>query len=216
MKMKATVHDDLTLDHEPEHNVDYLAHDWKYEDVRATKRHLNKRRTELKNFSRLENAIWRAWFKSRQRAQQIPARYIGWDKDTDTTWLYGPFKSDIQRPSKLACHSIDVSATQRFLLSRLPAGYFQNLRTGILRRCFSDPEILRFKKQRRVHFNEEVRQCQCLEPGNGATISPLAPSSLDRYVPKPYFAASYTLNLDTCFDSDALYDIAFDFDGTPC
>lgn len=76
--MGRNIHDDLTLEHNPSNNVDYLAYHWGYEEARATKRYLTRHKIELQDFLRLENALWRAWFSSRQNARRLPAWCIGW------------------------------------------------------------------------------------------------------------------------------------------
>ena len=45
--------------------VDYLSHDWKDEDVWNSWKAMTKRKNEIANGVRLENASWRTWAKHR-------------------------------------------------------------------------------------------------------------------------------------------------------
>ncbi|OJJ30063.1 hypothetical protein ASPWEDRAFT_699595 [Aspergillus wentii DTO 134E9] len=90
--MQLPVHDDLAIYDNPQSNVDYLSHEWKYEELWPTRRHIRKANLDWAYYCRLENALCRAWMKGRDSRQAFPATGIEWDKDSDITWLYGPVK----------------------------------------------------------------------------------------------------------------------------
>ncbi|CAD6454078.1 7a719cf8-a3ba-4979-bf91-ac2bbe77ce52 [Sclerotinia trifoliorum] len=82
--------DDIELQIKPSHQVDYLAHDWPEEDLWASWKYIQSHRTAYENGRRLENASWRTWAKKRSNLKTIEPSTVGWEKDHDTTWLYGP------------------------------------------------------------------------------------------------------------------------------
>ncbi|ETS88064.1 hypothetical protein PFICI_01892 [Pestalotiopsis fici W106-1] len=85
--------DDTALRHHPTHHVDYLSHDWKEEDIWSSWRYIISRRNDFTNASRLENASWRTWMKSKYRLKTVSPETLNWLKDCDVTWLYGPLQT---------------------------------------------------------------------------------------------------------------------------
>lgn len=127
------------VEYEATENVDYLSFEWKEEDIRATKNYICRRRAMLGNYRRLENALWRAWAKQEQKLQCSPSSLIQWygphskglnssislkltfailirDRDTDTTWLFGPWKtnSNLQSTSSFSLLQPQESANTHF------------------------------------------------------------------------------------------------------
>ncbi|KAK6206019.1 protein phosphatase regulator [Pestalotiopsis sp. IQ-011] len=105
--------DDTALRHHPTHHVDYLSHDWKEEDIWSSWRYIISRRNDFTNASRLENASWRTWMKSKYRLKTVSPETLNWLKDCDVTWLYGPLQT---RHKKL--FSNDNTRQDSSLLSR--------------------------------------------------------------------------------------------------
>ncbi|PWN38239.1 uncharacterized protein FA14DRAFT_24379 [Meira miltonrushii] len=70
--------------------VDYLSHNWTDEDVWSSWKAMTKRKNEIANGVRLENASWRTWAKQRGKLKTISPETLNWLKDSDVTWLYGP------------------------------------------------------------------------------------------------------------------------------
>ena len=70
--------DDLLVEDEVSHNVDYLSFYWEPEDLWSTWRYIRRRKTQLERYWRLENAIWRSWAKQARRLPCSPARLIQW------------------------------------------------------------------------------------------------------------------------------------------
>ncbi|PWN50796.1 hypothetical protein IE53DRAFT_315092 [Violaceomyces palustris] len=70
--------------------VDYLSHQWTDEDVWSSWKAMTKRKNEIANGVRLENASWRTWAKQRGKLKTISPETLNWLKDSDVTWLYGP------------------------------------------------------------------------------------------------------------------------------
>ena len=73
-----TVGDDMALSSEPTRHVDYLSHAWKEEDIWSSWRHITARRKLYTNSSRLENASWRSWAKSKYRLKTISPETLNW------------------------------------------------------------------------------------------------------------------------------------------
>ncbi|KAL8943525.1 MAG: hypothetical protein Q9216_000983 [Gyalolechia sp. 2 TL-2023] len=89
--------DDMDLKEEPTRHVDYLSHNWKEEDIWTSWRHIVARRNSYSNSTRLENASWRTWAKSKYRLKTVSPETLNWMKDHDVTWLYGPLQSNANR-----------------------------------------------------------------------------------------------------------------------
>lgn len=58
--------------------VDYLSHQWAEEDVWASWRSMTKRKNEIANGIRLENASWRTWWKQRNKLKTISPETLNW------------------------------------------------------------------------------------------------------------------------------------------
>ncbi|QSZ33857.1 hypothetical protein DSL72_005430 [Monilinia vaccinii-corymbosi] len=82
--------DDTAIQTKPSRHVDYLAHDWPEEDLWSSWKYIQSNRTAYENGRRLENASWRCWAKKRSNLKTIAPETVNWEKDCDTTWLYGP------------------------------------------------------------------------------------------------------------------------------
>ncbi|WFD00633.1 protein phosphatase regulator [Malassezia yamatoensis] len=88
----------------PEICVDYLSHEWKDEDVWNSWKAMTKRKNEISNGMRLENASWRTWAKQRGKLKTISPETLNWLKESDVTWLYGPLHGEAKPvpPPKVA------------------------------------------------------------------------------------------------------------------
>ncbi|WFC96721.1 protein phosphatase regulator [Malassezia brasiliensis] len=88
----------------PEICVDYLSHDWKDEDVWNSWKAMTKRKNEISNGLRLENASWRTWAKQRGKLKTVSPETLNWLKESDVTWLYGPLHGEAKPvpPPKVA------------------------------------------------------------------------------------------------------------------
>lgn len=99
--------------------VDYLSHDWKDEDVWNSWKAMTKRKNEIANGVRLENASWRTWAKHRGKLKTVSPQTLNWLKESDVTWLYGPLHGEAHAtpPPKVASTAerlgIDVSSSDR-------------------------------------------------------------------------------------------------------
>ncbi|OGM41354.1 putative protein phosphatase type 1 complex subunit Hex2/Reg1 [Aspergillus bombycis] len=85
--------DDSLIEEEPSRHVDYLAHEWKEEDIWTSWRYVVARREIYDHGVRLENASWRTWAKLKLNRGTVSPETLNWLKDYDVTWLYGPLKS---------------------------------------------------------------------------------------------------------------------------
>lgn len=84
--------DDSAVRQEPSRHVDYLSHNWREEDIWSSWRHIVSQRRVYGQRSRLENASWRTWAKSKYRLTTVSPETLNWLKESDVTWLYGPLK----------------------------------------------------------------------------------------------------------------------------
>ena len=73
-----TVSDDTAVKQEPSQHVDYLSHNWREEDIWASWKHIVSQRKVYGQRSRLENASWRTWTKSKNRLRTVPPEKLNW------------------------------------------------------------------------------------------------------------------------------------------
>lgn len=91
----APASDDALIESKPPHIcVDYLSHEWKDEDMWNSWKAMTKRKNEIANGVRLENASWRTWAKQRGKLKTVSPDTLNWLKESDVTWLYGPLHGD--------------------------------------------------------------------------------------------------------------------------
>lgn len=70
--------DDTAVTTKPTRQVDYLSHDWREEDIWSSWRYIVARRGEFANSTRLENASWRTWMKSKNNLKTISPETLNW------------------------------------------------------------------------------------------------------------------------------------------
>ncbi|ESZ94636.1 hypothetical protein SBOR_4983 [Sclerotinia borealis F-4128] len=126
--------DDIAVRTKPSHHVDYLAHDWPEEDLWASWKYIQLNRSTYDNSRRLENASWRCWAKKRMNLKTIAPESVDWEKDCDTTWLYGPL------------HKQDSSSFPDMTAS-IDSG-FQSKSTRFI--SYADVDVKPILKQRRI------------------------------------------------------------------
>ena len=73
-----TAGDDTQIRNEPSRHVDYLSHEWKEEDIWSSWRLIVSKRGVYSNSSRLENAAWRTWTKSKYRLKTVSPETLNW------------------------------------------------------------------------------------------------------------------------------------------
>ena len=76
--MTRVAFDDSMITHEATQNVDYLSPEWTDEDIWDTRRYIQQRKAQLKNYRRLENALWRGWSKQGKKLPYFPPQLIQW------------------------------------------------------------------------------------------------------------------------------------------
>ncbi|KAL1302523.1 hypothetical protein AAFC00_002909 [Neodothiora populina] len=122
-----TVADDTAIKHEPSRHVDYLSHDWREEDIWSSWRHIVSQRKVYGQRSRLENASWRTWAKSKYQLATVSPETLNWLKESDVTWLYGPLQpaathpltqSSNNTPSQLSTSSSFVGKAKKPILKK--------------------------------------------------------------------------------------------------
>lgn len=72
------VADDTMIKQQPSRHVDYLSHEWREEDIWASWRHIVSQRSVYGQRSRLENASWRTWAKSKYRLRTVSPERLNW------------------------------------------------------------------------------------------------------------------------------------------
>jgi hypothetical protein len=77
-----TVVDDTAIKTQPSQHVDYLSHQWREEDIWSSWRHIVSQRRVYGQKSRLENASWRTWAKSKYRLRTISPESLNWYSST--------------------------------------------------------------------------------------------------------------------------------------
>jgi hypothetical protein len=107
--------DEATIKPQPTRHVDYLSHDWEEEDIWSSWKCFVSHRGEYRDSRRLENAMWRAWMKAKNKLKTVRPETLNWyvdfwyvfsglgalglilflfrSKDNDLTWLYGPLQA---------------------------------------------------------------------------------------------------------------------------
>ena len=70
--------DDTAIENAPTRHVDYLSHNWKEEDIWASWRHIVAKRQAYSNSSRLENASWRTWAKTKNQLKTVSPETLNW------------------------------------------------------------------------------------------------------------------------------------------
>jgi hypothetical protein len=70
--------DDMAVSSRPSHQVDYLSHDWREEDIWSSWRYIVMRQGDLSDSERLENAVWRTWIKAKYNLTTISPETLNW------------------------------------------------------------------------------------------------------------------------------------------
>ncbi|KAJ5963132.1 hypothetical protein N7481_013437 [Penicillium waksmanii] len=136
--------DDTSVEDEPSRHVDYLAHEWKEEDIWASWRYVTARRGDYSNGVRLENASWRTWAKAKNNLKTISPETLNWLKDCDVTWLYGPLKTSASTDAMTSDCSPPPSRleTPNSYLERKPILKKKTASEAILQRSLSQHTLL--------------------------------------------------------------------------
>lgn len=168
--------DDTSVVHEPTRHVDYLAHEWKEEDIWSSWRYIVARRHTINNSVRLENAAWRTWAKAKGNLKTISPESLNWLKDCDVTWLYGPLQIDTKK-SLSRTHSPPPSqlSTCSSFLNKKPILKKKSASAAILERSRSQHSLL-------ARASEIIRvQQSSPKPGRTAMRRGGSEFSLPRY-----------------------------------
>ncbi|KAK9712422.1 protein phosphatase regulator [Basidiobolus ranarum] len=150
--------------------VDYLSHEWVEDDLMTSWRVISKSKKTLDNGVRLENACWRSWMKQKNLLETVTPESLNWLKDSDITWLYGPFYTHNRNtlplhenfklptsPSGLKPVLKKVNSGDSFL-NRIPlsksAVFLRQINT------FERTDCIKAEESRpKLRFNNQVEQC---------------------------------------------------------
>lgn len=72
--------DDISLhcSSQPAYCVDYLAHEWEVDDLWTSYKHVHSHREGIRASQRLENALWRVWWRDNRGLERIDPEIIHW------------------------------------------------------------------------------------------------------------------------------------------
>lgn len=133
--------DDSVIRDQPTYQVDYLSHDWREEDIWASWRLIVSRRKEYGQVSRLENASWRTWAKTKYNLKTVSPEMLNWLKDCDVTWLYGPLQEASSHRGTSESNS-QLSKTNSFL-DKKPILKKRNLSEVMLQKSLSTSSLVK-------------------------------------------------------------------------
>ena len=63
---------------QPAHGVDYLAYEWKTDDLWTSYKHVHSNRDGIRASTRLENALWRVWWRDARGLGRVDPKVIHW------------------------------------------------------------------------------------------------------------------------------------------
>ncbi|KAM6513987.1 protein phosphatase regulator [Fusarium falciforme] len=138
--------DDTAVSSRPSHQVDYLSHDWREEDIWSSWRYIVTRRGEFSNSARLENASWRTWMKVKNNLRTISPESLNWLKVCDVTWLYGPLQSGRKafHSTQIEPSGVSLSKTDSYVgLNKKPILKKRSLSEVMLQRPLSTASLLK-------------------------------------------------------------------------
>jgi hypothetical protein len=158
--------DDTAVIPSPEKHVDYLSHDWSEEDIWSTWKYLKSTKQVYKNSERLVNASWRMWMKERHQLSETEPMAINWQKDKDTTWLYGPYQQNPESTEDSPDSSSECDASEAPVRPILKKA---TLSETLLRRSISSAALAReasvaAKEARDLTEHGAVRQASLPTP----------------------------------------------------
>ncbi|KAM0714850.1 hypothetical protein Q7P37_009314 [Cladosporium fusiforme] len=204
------VADDTAIKQEPSQHVDYLSHDWREEDVWSSWRHIVSQRKVYGQQSRLENAAWRTWVKSKYHLPTVSPETLNWLKESDVTWLYGPLKPANKHPitHHESTTSTAVSRNASFTHKK-PILKKRSMSEVMLQRSISASSLL---KQAAASIEAQGRR-SALKKSHERTYSDFVPGP-NSEVPSrdqiDYFTSKSTSTSDTPSDCREKRHIRFD------
>ncbi|KAI9297966.1 hypothetical protein K502DRAFT_323038 [Neoconidiobolus thromboides FSU 785] len=136
----------------PSQCVDYLTHQWEFEDLALSWKAVSRHSDTSLNCSRLENASWRIWAKQRKNIPTLNPEKLNWYKENDITWLYGPLLKN-KNPSLTS--SAPVSKSPSFV-NAIPT----QLKPALKKLTPLNTDLFKEKpkKKTKLRFNHRVEQ----------------------------------------------------------
>lgn len=136
--------DDTAIRHEPSQHVDYLSHEWREEDIWSSWRHIVSKRRIYGERSRLENASWRTWAKSKYKLKTVSPETLNWLKDCDVTWLYGPLQTASNRSySQHASEPVSRLSKNNSFLNKKPILKKRSMSEVMLQKSISASSLVK-------------------------------------------------------------------------
>lgn len=135
--------DDTAIRHEPSQHVDYLSHEWEEEDIWSSWRHIVSKRRIYGERSRLENASWRTWAKSKYKLKTVSPETLNWLKDCDVTWLYGPLQTASNRSYSHASEPVSRLSKNNSFLNKKPILKKRSMSEVMLQKSISASSLVK-------------------------------------------------------------------------
>ncbi|OCK97048.1 uncharacterized protein K441DRAFT_28256 [Cenococcum geophilum 1.58] len=135
--------DDTAIRHEPSQHVDYLSHEWEEEDIWSSWRHIVSKRRIYGERSRLENASWRTWAKSKYKLKTVTPETLNWLKDCDVTWLYGPLQTASNRSYSHASEPVSRLSKNNSFLNKKPILKKRSMSEVMLQKSISASSLVK-------------------------------------------------------------------------
>lgn len=168
--------DDTAVREEPSRQVDYLSHDWNEEDVSLSWRHVVANRRTHGELSRLENASWRMWTKSKYGLRTIKPERLNWwvspaptypdfllirprMKDCDVTWLYGPLQEAKNVPRRWGnCNSLQTGRKDSCVSQSEPASNMSKNNSFLKKPILKKRSVSEVMLQKSLSSSSLIRQ----------------------------------------------------------
>lgn len=202
-----TVVDDTAVRQEPSRQVDFLSHEWREEDIWSSWRNIvSQRKTVYGERSRLENASWRTWAKTKFDLRTVSPERLNWLKESDVTWLYGPLKVAASYPitHRTGSHSASYLSKNNSFINKKPILKKRSMSEVMLQKSLSTSSLV---KQAAASVQSQGRQWRRSGPE-------VIDSKLQSETPSrdqiDYFTSRTSSSIGTPYESQEKRHVAFD------
>lgn len=195
--------DDTAIRHEPSQHVDYLSHDWEEEDIWSSWRHIVSKRKIYGQRSRLENASWRTWAKSKYKLKTVSPETLNWLKDCDVTWLYGPLQTASNRSySQHASEPMSRLSKNNSFLNKKPILKKRSMSEVMLQKSISASSLVKqaaaaVQAQQENSKSDRIRDRPILGRAASDFVTSSIPSRTISRDATDYFSSRSTSGLQT-------------------
>lgn len=202
-----TVVDDTAVRQEPSRQVDFLSHEWREEDIWSSWRNIvSQRKTVYGERSRLENASWRTWAKTKFDLRTVSPERLNWLKESDVTWLYGPLKVAASYPitHHSGTHSASRLSTNNSFVNKKPILKKRSMSEVMLQKSLSTSSLVK-----QAAASAQSQGCHWRRAGPDVIDSKLQ-SEIPSRDQMDYFTSHSTSGVGTPYESHEKRHIRFD------